>query len=255
MANKIAKTALVSPKAELDDVEVGDFATIDEGVLIASGSRVEPYAQIGKGVKIGKNVRISQNTVVGGRTFYVDEYGEKKEAGQGVVIGDGVELFEFVFIGRGLTKDNVIEGGVMIHGGSYVGYDVRLHENVNLLPHTTLMGENTVYKGAMLSAKIYVERGCHVGSLTLVSANSHVKTHIPPFLIVSKDHDVSPLNLVGLRRNGYSQEEITALKALYKDILANGKKLDLDRDFATRAEKEVHAFFSKYQSTKEGISF
>ncbi len=221
----IHPTALIDPKAELaDDVKVGAFSIIEAKVRIDSGTTVGPHAVLTGRTSIGKNNHIFQFTSIG------EQPQDKKYAGEDteLIIGDNNTIRELCTFSRGSAQG----GGVTRIGSNnwimacvHIAHDCTLGDNIIMANNASLAGHVTIGDHAILSGYSLIHQFCSVGEHSFTSFASHVNQSIPPYVTVSGEKaKVKGINSEGLKRRGFTSEQINqvrrAYKALYRENLS-----------------------------------
>lgn len=223
----IHPTALIDPKAELaDDVEVGAFSIIDAKVKIAAGTRIGPHAVITGRTTIGRNNHIFQFTSIG------EQPQDKKYAGEDteLIIGDNNTIRELCTFSRGSMQG----GGVTRIGSNnwimacvHIAHDCILGDNIIMANNASLAGHVTIGDHAILSGYSLIHQFCSVGEHSFTSFASHVNQSIPPYVTVSGEKArVKGINSEGLRRRGFTAEQINQVRRAYKAIYREGRPLE-----------------------------
>ena len=253
----IHPTALIDPKAELaDDVEVGAYSLIDAKVRIDSGTRINSHAVITGRTTIGKNNRIFQFTSLG------EEPQDKKYADEDteLIIGDNNTIRELCTFSRGSAQG----GGVTRIGSNnwimacvHIAHDCIVGDDIIMANNASLAGHVTVGNHAILSGYSLIHQFCNIGEHSFTSFASHVNQSIPPYVTVAGEKaKVKGINSEGLKRRGFSSEQITqvrrAYKALYRESLSledaktriremarESPELDLMVNFLNMAERGI----------------
>jgi UDP-N-acetylglucosamine acyltransferase len=220
---KIHPTALVDPRAELDhDVEVGPYSIVGPGVKIGKGTRIKSHAVIEGNTSIGEGNLIFQFATVGSVPQDLKYRGEDSR----LVIGDRNTIREFVSLNPG-----TMGGGMMTRVGSHNLLMMYCH-----IAHDCLLGDrNIIANGATLGGHVVVEDyvivgglvGIHqfvkVGTSALLGAGSMVSKDVPPYCNATGDRArLKGLNLEGLKRRGFSREQIDAIKKAYRILFQSG---------------------------------
>jgi UDP-N-acetylglucosamine acyltransferase len=220
---KIHPTALVDPRAELDhDVEVGPYSIVGPGVKIGRGTRIKSHAVIEGNTSIGEDNLIFQFATVGSVPQDLKYRGEDSR----LVIGDRNTIREYVSLNPGTTG-----GGMMTRVGSHNLLMMYCH-----IAHDCLLGDhNIIANGATLGGHVVVEDyvivgglvGIHqfvkVGTSALLGAGSMVSKDVPPYCNATGDRArLKGLNLEGLKRRGFSREQIDAIKKAYRILFQSG---------------------------------
>lgn len=223
----IHPTALIDPKAELaDDVQVGAFSIVDAKVRIDAGTIIGPHAVITGRTTIGKNNHIFQFTSIG------EQPQDKKYAGEDtqLIIGDDNTIRELCTFSRGSAQG----GGVTRIGSNnwlmacvHIAHDCILGDNIIMANNASLAGHVTVGNHAILSGYSLIHQFCSVGEHSFTSFASHVNQSIPPYVTVSGEKaKVKGINSEGLKRRGFSAEQINQVRRAYKSIYREGRPLE-----------------------------
>lgn len=253
----IHPSAIVDPKAELaPDVEVGPYTVIGPDVKIDSGCRIGPHVMINGHTTIGKDNRLFQFASIG------EEPQDKKYAGEPteLVIGDRNYIREACTFNRGTVQG----GGVTRIGNDnwimacvHIAHDCIVGNNTIFANNASLAGHVIVEDWAILSGYTMVHQYCVVGAHSLLSFASAVNQSIPPYVVVSGEKaKARGINSEGLRRRGYSADQIQnvrrAFRTLYKSGLPLEEALTQLADSADSAD-EVKVLVEFIQNTERGI--
>jgi len=223
----IHPTALIDPKAELaDDVEVGAFSIIDAKVRIDSGTKIGPHAVVTGRTTIGKNNHIFQFTSIG------EQPQDKKYAGEDteLIIGDNNTVRELCTFSRGSMQG----GGVTRIGNDnwimacvHIAHDCILGDNIIMANNASLAGHVTIGDHAILSGYSLIHQFCMVGEHSFTSFASHVNQSIPPYVTVSGEKArVKGINSEGLKRRGFTSEQINQVRRAYKALYRKSLSLE-----------------------------
>ena len=239
--------AVVSPQAQIgSDVRIGPFAIVEDDVTIGAGCQLAGHAVVKNGTTMGPNNTVCEGAVIGGRPQHVrcpSELGT-------TVIGAGNTFRECTTVHRALKPEvaTVIGDHNYFMAGAHVAHDCRLSDNIILANNCLLGGHVNVGDRAFLSGGVAVHQFCRVGRLAMVGGHARIVRDVPPYITIDGiSGDVVGLNLVGLKRNGFSPAQIIELKAAYRLIYRSGlpwqDMLDqLAANFADSAAAEMVAF-------------
>jgi UDP-N-acetylglucosamine acyltransferase len=211
MAN-IHPAAFVDKQAELDeDVVVSAFAYIGPKVYIGKGTIIKPHAYIEENTKIGKNNIIGPYAVIGTPPQHLEYKGEETW----VEIGDGNIIREFATIHRGTAKDQGltrIGNNCLLMSYVHIAHDCFVEDNVIMANGATLGGHVRVGKRVVMGGFSAVHQFCRIGAYAFIGAMSGVDKDVPPFVkVFGIPAKIQGLNLVGLRRAGFTKEDIRKL--------------------------------------------
>ena len=237
----IHPTAIIDPKAELgNDVTVGPYAVIGPRVTLGDGCTVGSHAVIESHVRMGKGNRIHPFASVGAPPQDLKFRGEETW----VEMGDQNIIREFATVNRGTVGG----GGVtrlgshtMLMAYCHIAHDCHVGNRVIMANAATLGGHVTVEDGAILGGLTGVHQFVRIGAYCIIGALSGVGQDVPPYVtaVVSrpqKGYSLYGLNLIGLKRNRFTEETIAALKKAFKIIFRAEVPL---REALARAEAEL----------------
>ncbi len=210
--------ASIHPEAKIGtNVNIGPYVTIEKNVVIGDGTMIMPHATILDGARIGKNCRIFPCAVISGIPQDLKFQGEETTA----EIGDNTTIREGVTINRGTASKGktVIGNNCLIMAYCHVGHDCILGDNIIISNSTQLAGEVTVDDNAVISGGVLVHQFSHIGAHTMIQGGSKVIKDIPPYITAGRDPlCFVGLNSIGLRRRGYSIEQIDRIQHIYRLI-------------------------------------
>ncbi|RUO65547.1 acyl-[acyl-carrier-protein]--UDP-N-acetylglucosamine O-acyltransferase [Pseudidiomarina planktonica] len=251
---------------------IHETAIIDASAKLGSNVQVGPWTYIGPDVEIGDNTVISSHVVVKGptrigqnnRIFQFASIGEdcqdKKYAGEPteLVIGDNNIFRECVTVHRGTTQDNsltAIGSNNLFMAYVHVAHDCIVGDNNILANAVTLAGHVVVGDWVILGGFTGVHQFCHIGSHAFTAVNSVIVQDVPPY-IMAQGHNATPrtINSEGLKRRGYSKEQIMNLRRAYKTLYRSGLTVAeaVEKLQAQNAE-EVQPLIDFVQQSSRGI--
>jgi len=220
--NKIHPLATVHPNAKLgDNVEVGPYAYIDEFVEIGDGCRILPHATIFNYVKMGRNCSVFPGAVIGAIPQDLKFDGEITH----VEIGDNVNIRECATINRGTKASGKgvtrVGSNTLIMSYVHIAHDCSVGEHCILVSYTGIAGETCVDDWAILGGGTLSHQFSKIGKHAMVGGGSKVNKDVPPYILCGRDPlSYAGVNIVGLRRRGFSAEQIRSIKDMY-DIIYN----------------------------------
>lgn len=219
----ISEHAIIDPSAKIAaGVTIGPGAIIGAQVEIGENTWIGPHAVIQGPTVIGKNNKIFQFASVGDEPQDLTYKGEPTR----LEIGDNNIIREFCLISRG-----TVNGGGLTRIGnhclflaySHVGHDCKLGNYVSMVSYAAIAGHVTVDDYATIGAYSGVHQFCKVGAYAFVTGATYIKKDVLPYVIISgQDTAVYGINVVGLKRRGFSTEAINALKRAYKIVFRKG---------------------------------
>ncbi len=255
---KIHPTAILSPETILGkDVEIGPYSVTEGRVSIGDGCVIGPHVVIKGPTTIGNNCRIYQFASIGEIPQDLKFKGEETE----LVIGDGNVIREYVTINRGTQGGGgrtVIGKGNFLMSYVHIAHDCILG-NYNILANVaTLAGHITIENFAIIGALSAVHQFARIGSYAFVSGMTGVAQDIPPFVKAAGNRSkLYGLNTIGLKRHGFSDEAIFALKKAYRVVFRSKLRMieaigQIESDPIGEVT-EVQQFIDFLRTTKRGI--
>ena len=251
----IHPTAVISPEARISqNVTIGPLSVVEPDVTIQDGCVLESHVVIKRGTTLGEGNRVFDGAVLGGYPQHV----HMPERPGRVVIGNGNVIRENVTIHRALAEDRatLLGNHNLLMAGAHVAHDCRLGDNVIVTNNAMLGGHVIVEDRAYVSGAVAVHQFCRIGTLAMVGGQAHVIENVPPFVTVDGlSSFVVGLNQVGLRRAGYTTDEISRLKEAYRVIYRGGLRwkeilVRLAAEFSSGPAARFHEFCS---TTARGI--
>jgi len=251
----IHPTAIVHPKAKLDStVSIGPFAVIDGGVELGPNCAVGSHVYLTGLTTIGANNRFHAGCVIGDAPQDLKYKNEPTR----LRIGDGNVFREHVTVHRSTKPDaeTVVGAHNFFMANAHVAHNCVVGNHVILVNAALLGGHVVVQDRAFISGNCCVHQFCRVGTLALMQGNSSVSVDLPPFTVARYGLNIlCGLNIVGLRRAGFSAEERMELKRLYHLLFRGGKNLRAARAEAARKFTSAPAkiLLEFVESAKRGV--
>lgn len=220
--NSISTMAFVHPEAKLgENVIVEPFAYVDRNTEIGDGTRVMMQATVLEGARIGKNCTIFPHATVAGVPQDLKFQGEETVA----IIGDNTTIRECATVNRGTASKGFTSVGsdCLIMAYSHVAHDCVLRDHVILGNATQLAGEVEIDDYAIISGGSLAHQFSKIGAHVMIQGGSKISKDIPPYVMVGREPiTYVGLNIVGLRRRGFSSERINAIQEIYRYLYLSG---------------------------------
>ena len=219
---KIHPTAIVESGAELGpEVEIGPYAWIGAEVEIGARTIVQSHAVIEGTVRLGADNQVGHSAVIGGLP---QDLNFKPGTRSGVEIGNGNIVREHVTIHRGTAEGSVtkVGDGNFLMAGSHLGHNCTVGSKVIIASHCLLGGYVTVEDGVFLGGGCVFHQFIRIGRLAIAQGLSAFGKDIPPFCLAAEHNLVFGLNVIGLRRAGFSAGERTELKRAFHLLYGSG---------------------------------
>ena len=256
--NNISPLASVSPNAILgDNIEIGPFAFIDDDVEIGDGCKIFPHATVFQYVKMGVNCQIYPGAVVGAVPQDLKFEGEVTR----VEIGDNVTIRECATVNRGTKASGKyvtkIGNDTLIMSYSHVAHDCVIGDHCILVSYVGLAGETVVDDWAIIGGGSKAHQFSKVGCHAMVGGMARINKDVPPYVLCAHEPlSYVGVNIVGLRRRGFSSDVIRTIKDIYDTIYYAGYNISdgcakVEEDFPKTEERDIILDFIR--NSKRGI--
>ena len=252
---RIAPTARVHSEAWIGpEAEIGDFAIIEQDVIIGARTRLEPYVWVKRWTTIGEDNSVSAGTVLG--TDPLDKNFDSRRSY--LKIGSRNIIREHYTISRGTAPESetLIGDGNFIMTSGHIAHNCRIGNRVVIASCALVAGYAEVEDEAFISGGVVIHQYSKIGRLAMIAGNTRVNSDVPPFFMYA-DYNVAAkgLNLVGLKRAGFSAAEIQSLKTAYKILYRSGLKLEaaLEKIEAQVPTEQARHLVRFVRSSERGI--
>jgi UDP-N-acetylglucosamine acyltransferase len=259
---RIHPTALVDPGAKLDSsVEVGAYSIIGPNVSIDAGSKIGPHVVIEGHTTIGRNNTLYQFSSIGAAPQ------DKKYAGEPtrLEIGDNNVIREFCTFNLGTVQDNGVtrlgnDNWIMAY--VHLAHDCQVGNNVIFANNAALAGHVHVGDWVILGGFTNIHQFCKIGPHAMCGMGTSLLQDVPPFVMLNGNPAAAHgINVEGLKRRGFSREQISAIRQSYKLIYKSGLTLEeakqaLDQQLASLPVDEalnVHLMRDFLDAASRGI--
>src|SRR5450432_921497 len=214
---------------------IGEYCVIEEDVVIGARCLLEPYVYVKRWTTLGRDNEISAGTVLG-----TDPLDKNFDGARSYLrIGDGNKIREHFTISRGTPPESATEvgDGNFIMTSGHIAHNCKVGNRTVIASCVLLGGYVEIEDEAFLSGGVLVHQYSKVGRLAMISGNTRVNLDAPPFFTFA-GFQIAPkgLNLVGLKRSGYSAPDISILKRAYQFLYRSNLKLE---EALTRIETEI----------------
>ena len=232
----IHPTAIVDEQATLaEDVTVGPYAIIGPDVTLSAGVRVGSHAVVNGPTTIGKETVIFSHAVIGGDAQDLKFKGEEAF----LQIGERNTFREFATVNRGtMGGTTTIGNDNLFMAYTHVAHDATIGDHCVFANSANVAGHVRIEDNVVLGGLVGVHQHCRIGRCAMVGGGGMAAQDVPPFTIAQGDRArLFGLNIVGLRRNGFSLEVVNALKGAYRELFHQGLPLRI----ALEQVREVYA--------------
>jgi len=233
--------ALVHPDAQIGDgTEISAFSTIAADVVIGQNCWIGPNAAIMDGARMGDRVRVFPGAVVSAVPQDLKYKGEPTLT----FIGHDTTIRECATINRGTLdrQETRVGAHCLLMAYSHVAHDCLVGDHVILANLATLAGHIRIHDWAILEGMVAVQQFITVGEHTFIGGGSLVRKDVPPYVKCAKEPlSFAGVNVIGLRRRGFSEESIRQIEDIYRLIYVRGhnmsKALELVEQETTSSEE------------------
>ena len=245
---EIHPTAIVSPKAQLgENVRIDAYAIIKDNVIINDETYIGPHAVIYDGARIGKKVKIYQSASIAHIPQDLKFDNDESTA----EIGDETVIHEFVTIHRGTkeTRLTKIGSNVLLMAYSHIAHDCHIGDKCILANGVQIAGHVFVDDWTIIGGMTPVHQFCKIGKHCMIGGGFRVTQDVPPFILAAQEPlQYEGLNVVGLRRRGFSNQEIQMLKDVYQILYRSQMNV-------TQAKEKILEQFGKEPHANEVLNF
>ncbi|MFO0958117.1 MAG: acyl-ACP--UDP-N-acetylglucosamine O-acyltransferase [Isosphaeraceae bacterium] len=253
----IHPTAIIGPDVELAaDVQVGPYSILEGPMEIGPGCVIEGHACLSGPLFMGPNNVVGHGAVLGKDPQHRGYKGEPTR----LVIGSDNAFREFVTVHRGTVDgggETRIGSRNMFMVGSHLGHDARVGNGCTLVNGALVAGHVVLHDACILSGHSAVQQRVRVGRLAMLGGLGSTSKDIPPFVLQQGYNSISGLNMVGIRRAGFSVEAINGLRAAFRMLYKEGRTQNgaLDQILADHGHiAEVREFVTFIQESSIGIN-
>ena len=214
--------AHIHPDAKIgENVKIDAFVTIEADVVIGDGTWIGPNAVIMNGARIGKNCKIFPGAVISSIPQDLKFDGEETTA----EIGDNTTIREYVTFNRGTAAKGrtVIGTNGLVQSGAHIAHDCIIQNNCIIGTYAALAGECEVDDFAIVSPYSVAHQFSRIGKHAFIQATGKISKDVPPFILAGREPlAYFGINSVGLRRRGFSVEQINIIQEAYRIIFQKG---------------------------------
>lgn len=252
----IHSTAIIDPRAEIhSEAEIGPYVVIDGAVKVGSGTRVMAYAYLTGWTEIGEDNVIHMGAVIGHEPQDLAYRGWKTH----LVIGHRNIIREHTQIHRGTTEGSatVIGDDNFFMHHSHVAHNCQIGNRTIIAGGALLAGYVHVEDQALVSGNCVVHQFVRIGKLALLRGLSRTSRDVPPFCIMDGTHTVRGVNLLGLKRAGYSSERIREIRRAFTRLFR--RRINIARAVqeleAEGPSEDVIYLLQFIRNSKRGVCF
>jgi UDP-N-acetylglucosamine acyltransferase len=257
--SRIHPTAIIDARAELHEtVEVGPYSVIGPDVKIGENTWIGPHVVLNGPMTMGRDNKVFQFASLG--EISQDKTAKRDDATR-VEIGDGNTIREYVTIQRGTLKEQgltKVGNDNWIMANTHIAHDCIVGSQCILANGTTLAGHITIEDSVGLGGYTLVHQFCRIGAHAYTGGGAVVLRDLPPF-VIAEGQPARPrgINSEGLKRRGFTPEDLEAIKSAYKLIYLSGAIMsEVKLKLAEMAQTSPHVarMLSFIESSKRALS-
>ena len=253
--NQIHPMAYVHPEAKLGDNNIiGPFCYIDKNTVMGDNNVLQNSVTINFGARIGSNNEFFPGASISTKPQDLKFKGEETTC----QIGDNNSIRENVTISRGTASKGttIVGSNNLLMENMHVAHDCVVGNGCIIGNSTKLAGEVTIDDYAIISATALFHQFCHVGSYIMFQGGSRTSQDIPPYVIAGKEPiRYAGINIIGLRRRGFSNEKIEIIHEAYRLLYSKGVLKEGIEEIRKNLEpcEEVENIIRFVENSKRGI--
>lgn len=253
--NKISPLAYVHPEAKLGNGNViGPFCFIDRNTVIGDNNIFQNSVTINYGARLGNGNEIFPGASVSTKPQDLKFKGEDSTC----EIGDNNSIRENVTISRGTASKGttIVGNNNLLMENMHIAHDCIFGSNLIVGNSTKFGGEVVVDDNAIVSAEVLCHQFCHIGGYVMVQGGSRTSQDVPPYVIAGKEPiRYAGINIVGLRRRGFSNELIELIHEAYRLLYSKGVRTEgiLEIKKNLRITPEIQYIIDFVESSGRGI--
>ena len=223
----VADTARVHPHAVIGPrTSIGDYCVVEPDVSVGADCILEPYVYVKRWTTLGDRNEISSGTVLG--TDPLDKHFRKSDRSY-LIVGDGNIIREHYTISRGTQPESCTRIGndnyIMTSG--HIAHNAVIGNNVVIASCALVAGHVEIEDQAFLSGGVVVHQYSKIGRLAMIGGNTRVNLDAPPYFLYSGFNvEAVGLNIIGLKRAGFTLQQVSSLKKAYKLLYRSRMKLE-----------------------------
>jgi len=252
----IHQLALVHPDAQIGEgTEISAFSTIAADVVIGQNCWIGPNANIMDGARLGDGVRVFPGAVVSAVPQDLKYKGEPTLT----FVGNNTTIRECATINRGTIDRHETRVGAhcLLMAYTHVAHDCHVGDHVILANLATLAGHIRIHDWAILEGMVAVQQFITIGEHTFIGGGSLVRKDVPPFVKCAKEPlSFAGVNVIGLRRRGYTEDSIRQIEDIYRLIYVRGHNISKALEMAEHEiaeSKERDRILNFIRSSQPGV--
>lgn len=254
---RVHPSVVIGPDVELaEDVEIGPFCLLDGRIRIGAGTRLIGHVTILGDTELGEGNVLHANTVIGDEPQDISYTGARRF----VRIGSRNVFREGVTVQRGCERGEVtiIGDDNFLMQNAHVAHDCRVGNSTIIAGGALLAGWVELGNRAQVSGNCVVHQFVRIGRLAMMRGLSRTSRDIPPFCIADLTHTLRGINVIGLRRDGFTTAAIRDLRHAFAVLFGERRNLTLAIErliAAGNPSPEVAEMLQFIRASKRGVAF
>lgn len=245
--------AVIHPEAKIGkNVIVEPFAVIEKDVVVGDNCRIHTHAVLRNGARIGNNCNIFPGAVIAGIPQDLKFAGEETTA----VIGDNTTVRECVTVNRGTASrgTTVVGSNCLLMAYSHIAHDCILKDHIIIGNACQIAGEVEIDDFAIVSGGCLVHQFTRISKHVMIQGGSRIGKDIPPYTLIGRDPIVyCGINIVGLRRRGFTNQQVYLIQDIYRTLYTRGLNNTealkcIENDYEPGVERDLILDFIKNSS-------
>ena len=254
---KIHPTAIVDESAVIaDNVEIGPYCIVEADVKIGSGCKLMAHSMVMRYTSMGENNIVHPNACIGNipQDFGFKDVESFVEIGSNNTFREGATVHR----GTGEGTTTVVGNSNYFMTGAHVGHNSRIGNNNIMVNFASAAGHVQMADNCLISGLCGIHQFCRVGRFAVMSGGSMTSLDLPPFMIADgRNGLIRGVNMVGLKRNGFSRETIKVLKSIYnifykENLKGSDALLKIEAQYS--AVPEAMEFVEFVRASKRGVN-
>ncbi len=244
----IHSTAIVSKKAKIGkNIQISPYAIIEDDVEIGDDCNIGPHVVIYNGARIGNRVTIHQASSIS----HIPQDLKFDNEHSLFYVGDDTKIHEYVTLHRGTKETGFSRIGknCLLMAYAHVAHDSVLGDNCILANGVQIAGHVEIEDYVIIGGLTPVHQFCKVGKHSMIGGGFRITQDVPPFILAANEPlKYRGLNLLGLKRRGFSKEDISVLKKAYQYIYSTSLNI-------TQAKEKIIKELANNNSVKDVLAF
>jgi UDP-N-acetylglucosamine acyltransferase len=256
MASTIHPTAIVESGSKIgQNVTIGAYAFIGADVTLADGCTIHHHATVEGFTQLGPDCEVFPYALIGGRTQDL----KARPGKPGLKVGAKNIFREYTSVHSGTQEGEwtILGDNNVLLAYSHIAHDCVIGNNVVISSHSAVAGHVHVGDHVNIAWNAGIHQFCNIGDYAMIAACSKCVQDVPPYMIADGNPaETKMVNVVGITRAGFSPEEITSAKNLFKLFYRDGLNTSqaIEKAHVEKKNRITESFIAFAQATKRGLA-